>query len=296
LAVSLEELKSQVKNLFQKNFTRQSDIRNQLQMSMARQIPANDLGFGVTLAEHCNLNCCGCDHFAPLAAPEFADFDRLKKDFERLADLFGHRVSKINFLGGEPLLHPDITKFLSMTRRIFPKIFLDVMTNGILLPSMPKDFWTVCHYNGVVIRITKYPIALDFEKIENLAKTYDVDLRYYSDRNEINAWRKLKLDFDGMQDERRMFVICSRVGSCTYLQNGRLYPCTVAPTVRHFDKRFGTELFNATYNSIDIYKATSAEEILNFLVKPIPFCRFCNVAATECIPWQRSKKTIDEWT
>jgi hypothetical protein len=41
------------------------------------------------LAEHCNLNCAGCDHFSPLAAEEYASLETVKKDMARLAELTG---------------------------------------------------------------------------------------------------------------------------------------------------------------------------------------------------------------
>ena len=48
---------------------------------------------------------------------------------------------------------------------------------------------------------------------------------------------------------------------------------------------------------IDIYKAKSIQEILAFLAKPIPFCKYCNVKG-RTFGHERgiSKKEIEEWT
>ena len=296
----MNALKTQMEQFFQLTFARQFDIYsriNQLETSMVRNMPSSALGFGVTLAEHCNLQCCGCDHFSPLAEPEFANFENIKNDFERLAELFGRKVFKVNFLGGEPLLNPEITRFFYMARKIFPETFLDVITNGILLQNISEEFWTACHDNNIVIRVTKYPIPVDYERIENLAVAHGVELRYFDNKNVVKTLFKLKMDVEGLQDDRKMFLLCHRATNCIYLQNGRLYTCTVAPTVRHFDRRFGTHMADEENNSIDIYKAKSPEEILNFLAKPIPLCRYCRIAETEWgISWHHSKKTIDEWT
>ncbi|MBR1442338.1 MAG: hypothetical protein IJ583_02255, partial [Firmicutes bacterium] len=43
------------------------------------------IGIEVNLADHCNLNCQMCDHFAPLAKPTFLDIKAFRKDMERLA-------------------------------------------------------------------------------------------------------------------------------------------------------------------------------------------------------------------
>ena len=45
---------------------------------------------------------------------------------------------------------------------------------------------------------------------------------------------------------------------------------------------------------IDIYKAESIDEILKFIVNPIPFCKYCNLDSTP-IEWGLSKKEISEW-
>ena len=38
------------------------------------------------LADHCNLNCQCCDHFAPIADNYFLDLDEFERDMSRLAD------------------------------------------------------------------------------------------------------------------------------------------------------------------------------------------------------------------
>ena len=49
-----------------------------------RHTPRTEISFEVALAEHCNLRCAGCDHFSPIAEPEFADI----KEFERDLSIF----------------------------------------------------------------------------------------------------------------------------------------------------------------------------------------------------------------
>ena len=40
------------------------------------------------LAEHCNLNCAGCLHYAPMSQRLLADIGSLRRDFARLSELF----------------------------------------------------------------------------------------------------------------------------------------------------------------------------------------------------------------
>lgn len=260
-------------------------------------LPRAELSFEVALAEHCDLNCAGCDHFSPLAEPEFADFEETSRDFERLSVLFHGLVREVHLLGGEPLLHPDLVKFFKIARENFPDAVIDITTNGIKLLTQPEEFWLACKEYNIVIRPTKYPIPLKFEEIEQLAADYGVDFHYINNSGVIKTTHLYRLDVEGLQDGNRSFLLCSRANRCIYLQHGKLYTCTIAPTVRHFNKHFGTNLKELPEDSIDIYQATSAQEIMQFLARPIPFCRYCMTDKTRWDqPWHQSKCDIEEWT
>ena len=109
-----------------------------------RHTPRSDISFEVALAEHCNLRCAGCDHFSPIAEPEFADIKEFERDFSRLSELFNGQAQEIHLLGGEPLLNPDIVLFLQVARKSFPQAIIDITTNGLLLKQMSEEFWTAC--------------------------------------------------------------------------------------------------------------------------------------------------------
>lgn len=253
--------------------------------------------FEVSLAEHCNLNCAGCDHFSPLAEPEFADYEEMARDFERLSSLFHGHAKEIRLLGGEPLLHPDLIKFFGMARRNFPDAVIIIVTNGLKLLDQPEEFWLACKENDIAIRPTKYPIPLDFKEMEKRAADYGVKYGYYGNSGivtkTVNFYR---LDVEGRQDIRRNFLFCLRANNCISLRHGKLYTCSVAPTARHLGRYFGKDLEACPEDSIDIYRAISAREILEFLTKPIPFCRHCMVDDVRWDqPWSQSSRKIEEW-
>ena len=60
-------------------------------------------------------------------------------------------------------------------------------------------------------------------------------------------------------------------------------------------KLYGTKLYTSDKNSIDIFKAKDIEEIVEFLNRPIPCCRYCLPNQEEKIPWGVSKRDISEW-
>lgn len=263
-----------------------------------RHTPRTEISFEVALAEHCNLRCAGCDHFSPIAEPEFADIKEFERDLSRLSELFNGQAQEIHLLGGEPLLNPDIVLFLQAARKSFSQSVIDITTNGLLLKQMSEEFWTACRENKIVIRPTKYPVSLDYDALEKLAAEHNVEYHYFSNTaNVIKTLNKYPLDINGMQDARRSFRLCYRANKCIYLQHGRLYTCTVAPTIRHLNKRFGLKLMESPENSIDIYSAKSAQEIVEFLARPIPFCKYCMPEKVQNgLVWRQSEGDLSEWT
>lgn len=258
----------------------------------------------ISLAEHCNLNCYGCDHFSPLAEPEFADPEETERDLARLAELFGHRIRAFYLAGGEPLLHPEIIKFMEIARKALPDSDIEIITNGILLPKQTEEFWLACRKYNIAVRPTKYPIDVDYEAMAERARQYGVEYFYWGSSGKVlkqTTW--FPLDLHGQQREGWNFGACVISGECLALEHGRLYTCTVAARIRHFNKYFGTNLKLSPRDSIDLYRAKSEDDINEYLVNPIPFCRYCTRSDTQLgmpwhrvMPWRRSKRDIKEWT
>lgn len=273
-----------------------SNARDDL-YGFSRRLPRAMLSFEVALAEHCNLNCVGCSHFSPLAPPGFPDLEEFARDFKRLAGLFVERTQQIRLLGGEPLLNPDINKFLLVARECFPLTEIMIITNGLLLPQMDETFWEVCRENHIVISPTYYPVNFDYDAAAELAKAHDVEYRYFAVKGIKENFWKCVMDSQGLQDCGWNYCRCTAANSCIYLQHGRLYTCPTAPTAHYLNEAFGTQFHESPHDSIDIYQAKSAEEILEFLAKPIPFCRYCRQdIIIHDIPYGQSKRELSEWT
>ena len=253
--------------------------------------------FSIHLAEHCNLNCKGCNNFSPLAEKKFADIKTYERDIKRIAELTDNELKRVYLIGGEPLLHPDLIKFLRLSRLNLPNTRIIILTNGILLPTQKEEFWRACNKYNIAIEVTKYPINIDFNKIEHLAEKYDVEYGYFCNTGQVNKTSNLYLlDPAGRQNKSSSFKHCECANRCIFLKDGRLYTCAIAPNIEHFNKYFGYNIPLTHQDGIDIHKAKSEKEILKFLASPIPFCKYCDVKRRiygEC--WEISKKDIHEW-
>ena len=274
-----------------------SKTRIRLKKKDFKLIPQKKLKyFCVHIVDHCNLRCQYCDHFSPLAKEWYADLEVFERDFKQFSLLSNQQVERIGLLGGEPLLHPKIAEFAKIARKYFPYSKINIVTNGLLLLTKDADFWNTCRKNNIIVAVTKYPINLNYDKIQETANKYNVVLEFY---NNTDKQRKtsyhIPLDLNGKQDSTDNFIRCFHANYLTLLRDGKLYPCTVAPNAFKFNDFFNKDLPKP--EGIDIYKAKNMDEVLDFISKPINFCKYCYVKKrTFNHTWDRSKKNIKEWT
>ena len=248
--------------------------------------------FEVHLTEHCNLNCQSCLHFSPLAEEEYTDLEIFERDFERLSLLANGRIESLILMGGEPLLHPNCIDFFPIARKYFPYAYIQFVTNGILLKQQDKLFWEAMQKNEIILRPTKYPINVDWNEIERIAKDYKIRVQYF---NDIKISCKIPICINGVLDSQLNYKKCKR-NNCYILHKGKIYPCSISANIHHFIKYFKLKIENSDSNGIDIYKVKNIFEIDKFLKKRIPLCRYCNGSGYRLYrKWAVSQKDINEW-
>jgi molybdenum cofactor biosynthesis enzyme MoaA len=273
-------------------------------------MPWSALRFEIHLTDKCNLNCAGCLHFSPLCEKlNLISIQTFENDIKRLSALTNGKCADIMILGGEPLLHPEINSFLKITRNYFPSFLssggygiIKLVTNGILLPNQPDDFWEICHVNNVRIVISNYPVKIEKEYIKEKAKKHGVQIKLYEEGIESrmpgssNQWAKIPIDVEGKQNYKKSFGKCFLAGSCFQLVNGKIYKCARIAYVNYFNEKFNQQLKVVENDYIDIYKMNNIVEILNELTNPAPFCRYCKVQdLTWHNHWKNSRNSIDEY-
>jgi MoaA/NifB/PqqE/SkfB family radical SAM enzyme len=206
-------------------------------------------------------------------------------------------VQEIQLLGGEPLLHPQAIDFMIIARKYFPSVIIKIVSNGILLLKQSEKFWNACRQNDIEIVVTKYPIKINYGDIKQLAEKQGVKFCFYGTTAEIGKnMQCLPLDLTGRQNVRDSFLRCSRANRCVTLDNGRIYTCSLIPYIKYFNAHFAQNLPVTEDDYRDIYKVKNIDEIMNFLCRPMPFCRFCNQRGIiQDIGYGVSKKEISEW-
>ncbi len=255
------------------------------------------LRFEVNINKHCNLNCKGCDHFAPLSKVDCMDLTIFERDMKRMAELFHGEAWQIHLLGGEPLLNPNLLRYMKIARTYFPQAEIWIDTNGTLLQRMTEDFWQMCSECHIGIMPTKYPVAVDYNELKQIAIERGIPYQYLGSSESGRTLWHYPLDLKGRQNKNESFLNCSNANQCLTLENGRLYTCSIAPNIKAFNEYFNQHLDLTEADGIDIYQATSGAEVLEAMARPMPFCRYCDVKhRTYDHPWEISKKNIQEWT
>ena len=244
--------------------------------------------FEMPLTSHCNLNCQMCTVFSPIARKEFLSMDSFYRDLTRMAELYGSDGVWFRMVGGEPLLHPQITGMMMLARKLLPNALISITTNGLLAQKMDDGFYKAAKDKNIVMLFSPYPPVKTDEQID------------FVRAQGINAFRtvkafhsrKMPLDPSGKQDGSANFGRCGY--RCNFLVDGRLSRCFYPLTIRHFNRYFRQSLQPAPEDSIDIH-SHDPDEINTFLKKPISFCRYCKNDKPQYSDWKQSQKQITEW-
>lgn len=89
------------------------------------------------LVDKCNNNCESCSHFCTLADNFILNPSDYEKDLTILAHKFN--VGEIDLMGGEPLLHPQIVKILTLRAEFCPKLSSACIQTAFSFPKCPTN-------------------------------------------------------------------------------------------------------------------------------------------------------------
>lgn len=249
----------------------------------------------IHLAEHCNLNCKFCSMFCGLVTkPQLLDLNEFSIGLHKLKLFFSH-IKRIRIIGGEPLLHPSICDFFSLIRSVYPETEIRLLTNGILLPQMPKSFFIQLKAFDVHTVVTFYPaISNSIEKYNQLMKCHNVD---YEITSPVTHFLKI-YDMSGQNDPAEQFRKCHWRGYCATMYGSKIAACFVPFVINHFFDRF--ESHKAVSGIIDLFESGLTTEIIRErLEQPFEMCKYCsfekNVASWSLYD-SKSGLSKDDWS
>jgi MoaA/NifB/PqqE/SkfB family radical SAM enzyme len=268
-----------------------------------RPQPVGKLMLEMNLVDHCNLKCRNCDHYSNIAPKKFLSIEEFTRDIELLAQICAGSLEAIKLVGGEPLLNPDIVKFLKVTRKHFPHSRIPLITNGLLLLRMGDEFWRALADYNVLLHVTEYPSGVNYEAIHAKVLEYGVlnnNLNNNGLFDDDSPKYMVKFPFDIKGNQKRFYFIgCHhRICSCV-LRHGRIYPCPPLAYIEYFNRHFGQNLLVSDADYIDLYQVSHYQEIADFLSGRIPFCRYCDIKHRfhhgNRFEWEQSSGQLEEY-
>lgn len=241
------------------------------------------------IVDGCNLNCRGCSHFSNLfSQQDKIPFATYRKDLKKIADNL--YIDQFNMLGGEALLNKDIIDYIEYTSEIMPETEIILITNGLLIPKMSKDFFECCKKNDVTIAISGYKPTLKLkDSIIEILKVHEVD---YNFRRDVSDFGK-NIDLKG-ENEPEIAVTRCRENTCHFLRQGRIYKCPFEALGNKFFSHFNLNI--RLSGGVDIYQDDLDWRVVanNLCNKPVDACRYCG--KEERIEWKNgTEPVIEDW-
>lgn len=256
------------------------------------------------IIDKCNLNCARCNDFCPLvpATDNGKSIEQIKADLILLSKV-KDEFAILNLMGGEPTLHPQLSKVLETARKIFPTHEITMITNGTKYNHFERWKDAIIK-NHIKVIISAYPYCDDYEdRIETIKTTLgpDVETEVWGCAVDLGFNSDFLSNYTGNVTEDDIFD-CYRRYNCSQVKNGKLYLCSFAA---HFDRlkdyfedKIKFEMDGKEY--LDLNGDITARDFYDFIFGAHPMlCDHCLGAHYNWVcpkkPWEVSKKDITEW-
>jgi len=264
---------------------------NDQQSPIATVDPLWVKGFELSLTDHCNLKCEGCNHASPHMARHFSPVDEIETDLKALKGIVASE--QIRLAGGEPLMHPNLLEILQIARASGVAKYVTLITNGVLLTKVPEALWTMIDR----LWISMYPnIKYHWEPEQIRAKCREHKVELFLDRKTSFNLTMINREISPKW-AARVFNHCLMAHSwgCNVVLRGRWFMCPIAAFSQERLALKGIAFDNKEHDSIALHGNPNLrqdlERYLSNKKKPLKACSYClGTVGREIEPRQLAKK------
>lgn len=182
--------------------------------------------FGVILGNVCTLRCKYCNEMIPYYKEHnFNSFEQISRDVHKVIDSCTF-MPWVEFVGGEPFLHPDIKLLINDILSIKKIGYLKIFTNGTVVPD--DELCEQLKNERIIINFSDYNEAVGGKLLENINVTHkklqSYGIKYV--RSYARTWQTFNFEMNGKTVEQleKSLKYCS-CAQCQRLHNGVLYRC-----------------------------------------------------------------------
>lgn len=177
----------------------------------------------VNVVHHCNLACRACSHLSPVLPKQLADHRQVTNDFAVLGRYY--HATQVRVIGGEPLLHPELTQILKTIRASSICDQVRVATNGILLDRMTEQFWNLVDEVCISIYPGKEPSVEQLASWRRQAELHNVTLITYSFDHFRMSYSELGTSNQSLTQRIYQTCLVAHHWRCHTVENSTLYRC-----------------------------------------------------------------------
>lgn len=254
----------------------------------------NTIKLDLPITDRCNLGCASCSHFAPLANDSpLIPVDDIEASLTLLSEKCQSSVGEIFILGGEPLLHPELSKIIDITRRLYLYSRIFLVSNMILFEKRWEEIADSLIRNEIIVGFSKYGKVNEKEVVNGIKLCMENGIQivpFGSDPAQFNSYMKS----EEASHNAIMKQNCD-MKTCVTLRGNYLYMCSPVTYLEYPNRAFGMNLKASKYDRIDIRDIDNEDEVLALSELPNPFCRHCDVEHNHKIAWRLSQKDRSEW-
>lgn len=227
----------------------------------------------INVVSHCNMACRSCSHLSPVTPKSFIQVSSVERDVDILTKYY--HVKHVLLLGGEPLLHPELSDIAHVIRASDICDHIRVVTNGTLLWKMDDYFWEsvdevyISMYPGHIIKEDHLEI------IKQNALKHNTTIKIYKFNNfRVSYSEKGTSDLSLVG---RIYSTCqvAHIWQCSTLHDGYLYKC---PQSLFLNQLLSRDSLPTGIDGVKIVDDLSFKETLNaYMQSPDPLhrCRYC---------------------
>jgi hypothetical protein len=229
----------------------------------------------VSLSDHCNLRCAGCNHSSPFLSQRCTPCGTILRDLSAIGQHV--RFGDLRLTGGEPLLNPDFHAILTGIRSLDVCDTITLVTNGTLLAKIKDEDWDILD----CLWISLYPeIRRPWSAGELYRKCKRHGVRLWLNQTPTFRHTFLNRRNDEANLIRRIYRRCrmAHVWQCNLIYEGRFYKCVTAPFMKCRLGRVNIPYDDGGLDSVSLQDGSCFSKTLrDYLAsrRPLPACAYC---------------------
>lgn len=231
----------------------------------------------------CNLTCEGCTHYMNQGHTGNLDLETATEWMWA----WRRRIipQRFTLMGGEPALHPDLTKFVYLSRKMWPNSYIEVISNGFFLHRHP-DLCEALRKTRTVLGVSIHHESPEYDR--RFASVYKLMREWMEKGAEIEVrpsiqhWIRQYKGFGNTMepyednDPKNSWKYCvSKL--CVQLHEGKLWKCpALAYLPMQAEKYDLSEKWDPYLKYVPLDQECDEKELRNFFTrKEESFCKMC---------------------